>query len=438
MQTSGKVFEVYDDHGALLRGESVSDLVKMGQALSPEQQERLPDNLFALVCRSENGDVLRKYACIDPGNTELAIRYFSKIAGTLPEDLREHVAENLKVAAGWYGLENEDFAKEAFLGFSAKAPLTSVMRGMTAYDLATNTPKKIKGNMAAIRSMEGAGNVVTPEQVQHAKLGTENPQFGFLDTNLHKEYGRGMQRMPQASVKSKTVGAESPPNEKKVAFALASVNRYPINNTEQLTKAATYFGEHLRFFQPAERREFAVNFVKQAEALRHSVPESIRLYAGEEYAPRSEIKMALDARVMCIADQTKQASVREDMAELLNHQPVLAAEKFASVLEAADRMHGLSALYDRSIPDPYVSVLAPMKLAATEMEDWSWIDGPHYVNAERLTAVACEHFATLKKTYGEDFAEEFQKDPVGTFKSLPLPHKRRIANFTSQQSANLV
>jgi hypothetical protein len=55
---------------------------------------------------------LRKFACIDPGNTLLSITYFEKNAHKLPREAQKTAAENLLKAASWYDIETTDTLKK--------------------------------------------------------------------------------------------------------------------------------------------------------------------------------------------------------------------------------------------------------------------------------------------------------------------------------------
>ena len=130
--TSGLVLDVYDDfNGAVLTGlfpsrEDLPVMVKSAHVISAEERKQLPDDAFALVLLN-NGETLRKYACIDEGNTHLSVLYFLENAHKLPEEAQKVAAANLQVACGWYGLECEALTKVAgiaslALGEVAKHP----------------------------------------------------------------------------------------------------------------------------------------------------------------------------------------------------------------------------------------------------------------------------------------------------------------------------
>jgi len=106
MLTSGLILDIYDDYrGDTLRAlyprqSDMPESVKTAQVLSPEDRSTLPDDAFALVMIN-GGETLRKYACIDEGNTRLSVEYFIKNAHKLPAVAQKTAAENLMKACGW-------------------------------------------------------------------------------------------------------------------------------------------------------------------------------------------------------------------------------------------------------------------------------------------------------------------------------------------------
>lgn len=122
---SGLILDHYDDpNGEVLKGifpakEDVPEFVKQAHDLSERDRAVLPDEAFALVLI--DGDVtLRKYACVDAGNTALSVEYFLHEGHKLPEQAQKVAAENLMTACGWYGLpKNNALEKVAFGQFLA-------------------------------------------------------------------------------------------------------------------------------------------------------------------------------------------------------------------------------------------------------------------------------------------------------------------------------
>lgn len=107
---SGLVLDVFDDPtGEILKQvfptyDSVPEVVKTAMPLSSVDRASLPDDVFALVLHND-GVVLRKYACVDEGNTCLSVEYFLKTAHRLPLEAQKVAASNLVTACGWYNVD---------------------------------------------------------------------------------------------------------------------------------------------------------------------------------------------------------------------------------------------------------------------------------------------------------------------------------------------
>jgi hypothetical protein len=108
---SGLVLDVFDDPaGEVLKGifptyDDVPEVIKTAMPTDSVQLSQLPDDVFALVLHDDDNVVLRKYACIDEGNTCLHVEYFLKTAGKLPIEAQQVAAENLLTACGWYNID---------------------------------------------------------------------------------------------------------------------------------------------------------------------------------------------------------------------------------------------------------------------------------------------------------------------------------------------
>lgn len=161
---SGLVLDVYDDaDGEVMKAlyperSSVPDMVKTAQRLTPDQLDRLPEDVFALVLE-DDGVELRKYACADAGNTRLAIDYFLHNGYKLPPEAQKVAAANLVTACGWYDdLEPPEELEKVAIGI-----------GMLAAPLIL--PGAIKDAKAGHQATKGAGGrVMTPAQIKQRKM----------------------------------------------------------------------------------------------------------------------------------------------------------------------------------------------------------------------------------------------------------------------------
>jgi hypothetical protein len=171
---SGLVLDVYDDpDGDILRGifptyREVPDLIKEAHQIDSMERDELPDELFALVLINED-TVLRKMACIDAGNTALAVEYFLKTAHKLPIEAQKVAAENLITACGWYDLDPpEILSKVAGIGMAAAkglygGPLGMGLAAVTAPGIVKGTAQQVGGKMQAAKA---SGAVINPGIIQ--------------------------------------------------------------------------------------------------------------------------------------------------------------------------------------------------------------------------------------------------------------------------------
>ena len=161
---SGLVLDVYDDKDLeIFRSvfpvkEALPDIIKEAHVLNSKEQGRLPDDLFALVLMDDDV-VLRKYACIDPGNTALSVEYFLKTAQKLPAEAQKLAAENLLKACEWYDIEPPADLQKIALGLG-----TAIAGALVAPGAA----KDISGGLSAIKGT--GGQVLTPDQVKMRRM----------------------------------------------------------------------------------------------------------------------------------------------------------------------------------------------------------------------------------------------------------------------------
>jgi len=155
---SGLVLDVHDDQNGQVLKEvfptqgDVPDLIKNAHLHTPEERAALPDDLFALVLT--DGDVtLRKFACVDSGNTALSVEYFLKTAHKLPVEAQKVAAENLVTACGWYDIDPPEALRKIALG------LGTALTAVTLPSTIKGTKRKIDQNMNVARA---SGSVVNP------------------------------------------------------------------------------------------------------------------------------------------------------------------------------------------------------------------------------------------------------------------------------------
>lgn len=468
MHLSGLVLDFYDDPRAIAAcWSSIGDVpghVKEAHRLSPEEYGRLPDDLFALVL-IDQGRQLRKYACIDGGNTEINCHLFLKNAHKLPEEARKVAAQNLITACGWYGLEpSAELQKEALgLGTAANLALVgpSVVKG---------THQSIKQNMAGVHALEGGGAVVPPALMKQAdltgtddmptqapaglKMTVDQKKGQAFNQTAQKTAGTGHLVPGHRSEAGETLEQNKPLQEKqyqvapqpkvmrphvdttgkqpfgsmqeKRANAYAVGDRYPLDTYQEVKLAGQFFDENLNFMAPATRREYASALVKAAAPLGIPVSERARQYGSCTYAPAGEIKQAFDVRRMYVGD----GPAGELLAGLWSSRPKVQPDVFCETLGQIDKIAMIDWMYDRFIPDPYASTYGIEKKA----EDDMWLAGNDTATKSQIEDFGLTGISSIEASYGAEFANEFRKDPWGIFQSLPLLQKRRLARMATDNS----
>lgn len=257
------------------------------------------------------------------------------------------------------------------------------------------------------------------------KVAGTSETAGELEKN-EGQSGEQVQKLPQATVHVDTTGQEAPvEGGAKIAqfYALPSHRRYPLDSYAHVKTAATYFEEHGQTMVPEMRREYCHNLVKRATALGIRVGDEARHYGADGYAPAAQIEAALEMRVGCI----KEAEFTRGLDYLKANREGMSPEDFAVVLGEFDKVAGVDAYYDKDVPDPYWTTFGEKKAD----DDGAILVGNDYISQEELKRFAKVHSCKLKDAFGDDFADEFRKDPVSITKSLPTDQRKMVIRLAT-------
>lgn len=481
MQTSGLILDLHDDtQGYVLRqiyssAEELPEVTKTAHRLTEEERTALPDDVFALVLI--NGDEsLRKFACIDPGHTRLSVDYFIQTRHKLPVEAQKVAAVNLRRACDMYGVEHEELDKVALslgrVGAALTGPVGTVLSAATALPgMARGIGQNVRkanqagGNLIAADIIKQSDASFTPAMpapsVNDGKVTKRKAVIrkigAVLSTNEEGKDIKGQELVSQSpptppkhkrgrllttpdspagfmAAAEKTLhphidvtGHDAKPvMQKKAAHLFALRDRYPLDNLVQVKRAAAYFEEYGGRMAPADRHEYCTNMVKRADALGIEVSDEARKYGSTEYAPAEEVKVAMDIRRSLAQENEKMLDMLDG---LMSKQASVPPEVFCETLGMIDSSFGLNHHYDRYVPDPYWSTFGFQKQA----EFVETIDNETINEGQLKTFVANGAKARLDLTgpFSEDMADEFIKDPVGIFKSMPREQKLIIMRLAS-------
>lgn len=422
------VLDAYDDSGELWREifpslDSVPDRIKTAHTLTPAERAGLPDYVFALVAETPEGHTLRKFACVDAGNTEASLAFFEKTGAALAPELQQVVATNLKVACGWFNLTVPEWLEKA-------AGLGGVVgKAMTAAQVA-GVGKDVSERNATVSAL-GPG-VHTPQEVEHATVlrkfgGEASPGPG---TNLSNPPQGGV-KLPEARFVRHIHPVDGlrsalPEGKPKPVYAKTALDgRYPLDSYVEVKTASRYLAEHWTDFSPEDRRKYACALVARADEIGLPVETRVRDYAAPTYAAPEHLKIARDLR----ADLLKGDDEKTLLDLVFSKTASLAPEDFARLLGEFDEKTALSRFYGRHVPDPYSSTFAETKVA--EFTDSS---GGDYVTQADLEHLARSAPPVLRRSFDEDLIKRLRADPVGTYKGLSKSLRQVVARVARDQA----
>lgn len=461
---SGHIFDHYDDvDGQVLREivENPSTLppfVKTASRLTPAEVVSTPDDQFALIL-FDGTDKMKKFAMNDKGNTTLSVLYLLKQAHLLPPQVVKTAANNLIGALELHGL-----AVPAELEKAAKS-------GVSPVSGKSQTPYAAKAKVQQLQY---------PEILEEPKESHDNPQLGKTEaawddvkerTNVEGTPGSNFMETPAFSSKEKIKVAseanishwdgarkaqssdvaslfnqqgavrqqswrESPYFDISgwdPSMATSEINpdpertlldgSYAIDGYDQVKTASAYFDQNYKQFVPRDRHQYCVKLAARMSELGMEVPEEIARYGSTTYA--SDVESYVEHRRSYVHEESHPAL---DM--LLEKRASVSPGVFAEALAEFDYHNDLNWEWGNKVADPWYSTFGPSMQKLAEA-NWRYDKDGLRIGEDELKALSLNGRHLVKKTFGEDFAKEFQKSPKAVFESMPAPHKTIIARMAS-------
>jgi hypothetical protein len=223
-------------------------------------------------------------------------------------------------------------------------------------------------------------------------------------------------RLPQPKVVS-----SRPTDESDYAVKLADGSlHYPIDSWDRIKTAEAYFHEERRAMEPEIRRQFAVKLAAKAVSVGYPVDDSVVILGSTSYMEEGDLRDAVEMRKTAFQLGEEQHQFLDDLFE---KRASLHPEVYAECLRQFDVMHGMDRGWDHAILNPWESTFG-VKTASIV-----WEEGAERVTEEELINLARNDPGSLKRQFSSDFLDEFQRDPVAIFNSMPAPQKKLIARM---------
>jgi hypothetical protein len=392
MKTAGLVLDFYDDVDKSVmkrvfpKLEDAPPLLKTAAkfyVLSPEEQDVLRDEAFALVMHND-GAVLRKFACVDPGNTALSVLYFTETHDELPEAAVKVAAANLLKACEQFALQPPAFLKQAAAGpmrrrDQAKQPLASQEADWYSR---TNIGEAVQGSTDAGKVMSSAPSIKTASVV---------------DVSGHVTPFR----TKRASAPTRT----------------ALGGKYPLDSYGDVARAVDFFDQNVQELDPAERHEFCVKTAARARELGIEVSPLMERYGSTGYAPDLDGHLSLRREI-----DPEHADLWNALREKRASIP---PERFAQLLREADEATNLDWYWGGQVSDPYLATFGGNS-AREKIATWRYSFDGGEITGEHLTGLDTQRLA---QTFNPDLAQAFAQDPITIFESLPSDAKTIIARL---------
>jgi hypothetical protein len=360
---------MYDDQFALFRkalnGGAPPEFVKTAQLLTVSEREQLPDHCFALIMQ-EQGETLRKFACVDAAHVAVSAVYLDKLASTLPKEAVSKAANNLCLACRRFSME---------------------------------VPERLRKLAAERRTVIHADNAPFLEKAAAEVSGQWDP------------YVTTTERWPVARM------------EKTGASVHIRGAECPVNTLGQVKTAAARFEAAQRVLHPRDKRQLAVTLrTKLAEFGVEPEPESsVAALSGDALRPDDELVRALTQRAELWSPE--EAGPASAMAvELLEQKDSLSPDELAEALATLDISTGLDQYWGSKLTSPWEALLN--EYHAPEETTWD-VDGAP-VTAGDLAAIVAANGEQISATLGPDVLDGLTSDPETVFPSLPLDVKKAI------------
>lgn len=499
MRTAGVVFDFYDDMtGALLKEsfptpDSLPEIVKTAHILSSEERDVLRDEAFALVLVNE-GKILRKFACVDAGNTLLSAMYFMQNKDSLPEEAQKIASVNIQAACAEFGLPLRDIEKIAMpkdpgprstpakimnpkgttkgaartrdsmlepiagseANWAERTNLISVSGGEDSGRVGSTAGQmKTADALSSAAAQTSALKIVRrvmasePEQSKKKTKKTKKTKKNG-DINLDSFHRLNPEAKPPAKKKEKDSNAAMGYGGPPVAASMPKMaNAIDITSLEAPLFIKKASAQHLALgrypldtFTDVQKavQFFDENYLQMPPEDRHSFAvktasraEDLGIEFGHMLERYGSVEYSLDVEGHLASRRAIAPDFKEVWNDLQEKKASISPDEFVKLLEEADKKASLNWEYGGEVQDAYYCTFGGNRAKeASALWNWHSPTGT-IINADQLKRLALNGQGILKKQFDGDLAKALAKDPITIFESLPTTHKTIISNLANQE-----
>lgn len=417
---AGVTLDFYDDLGATLveHYPTLDELPDVIKTANVRPKEELDQEDFALVA-FDDGNMLCKFACHDPGTTVMSTVYFLDHADKLPDSAVKMAAANLTSAWLRYRMTPPEELLKIAKDVSDAALGGGLLGGLAGGVMTRHLAGALAGaGTGALLNASGTalGNVY--DKRKNAESEKEAAAEGGVKLAEVIDI-TGQRPKPLYKV------ASSNSNDDYAVILPDGSRHYPIHTWDLMKTAENYYAEESIRMQPEIRRQFATKLAAKASEAGYPLLDRIREAGSQTFADDHILQQALEMRKTACAPGVQ----RELLDSLFEKRAEMGADTYSEVLRRFDVEAGLDNGWDHVFLNPWESTYGISKVANV-----IWEQGIERVTEDELKNLAMNGMPAMNNIYSHAMIDAFQKDPVGIFKSLPDPQKvilARLANGAS-------
>lgn len=199
--------------------------------------------------------------------------------------------------------------------------------------------------------------------------------------------------------------------------------QYALSTPAHVKVACRYFEDKLDKIPLEQRHKYAAAIQRRAHELGMGQQKgAVVKYAADHYS--AHVDSHIQSRATLLETQPAQ---RDLLTKLAAAKKELPPAKFASALHNFDKQAGLTRYYGSALTNPYEATFAaePDQYAGYRVKV-AGITMTH----EDVQSLASTKLAKVKEYFGDTIAQEFGKNPVAIFDSLPMDAKEILARIS--------
>jgi hypothetical protein len=325
---------------------------------------------------------------------------------------------NLMSAAEWATLKDDDFALSMITKMAAKLnkfPIDSMDNTWLSneyFELNHDKLPKTAAETAAFNiktACERFGVTPKPSVLGMAKEASSNVYFESSTERLVKT--AQVEEVSLEKIASVRDVAENPTHA-----------QYAMPTPSHVKVAGQYFAEKLEKIPLDLRHKYAAAVQLRAKELGMPVQAGmIGKYASDHYS--GMVDAHLKSRETLVGANPEDVQYLQKLA---GAKKELSPSQFAQALHGFDKKAGLVRHYGSYLVNPYEATFAK---EPDQYEGYRMKVGSVNMDGAGLRILANEKYAQIKNYFGASLADEFKRDPVAIFESLPLDAKQIIGGI---------